>query len=570
MLNLAYKSQTSKISFKNIYTVNSDDQVTRRTGTQVDENNPDYPVNVLNTAMLYSQSNLYSSQLMAEHVFPKSEIKVHFVGSLNDIFRQVPDFRKQSYSQSFDGVEFTNLSAQIPVGGADINQSGRFFSTLNERLYSANYDVTFPMFKETTHKMDFKTGGFHQIRNRSFDARSFGYVRNFGMNPKLLEYGLDTIFAEKNISNKLYIKEDTRPTDAYSAASVLHAGYLMFDNRFIKKGTDYESDKDKVRFIWGVRVESYLQELNTKDVSDKPLMVDTTVVDILPSGNLNVSLTKKAMLRLGGSRTVSRPEFREIAPFAFYDFNLDAVVAGNPKLRRATINNFDVRYEFYPGGSEIISASFFYKDFTNAIEMINEPGSGAGSRTFGFQNAPKATNYGVEFEFRKHLAFIDSLRGTNFWGGFSVFGNFSYIKSEVDLSRFDGASSGLRPLQGQSPYIINTGISFASPSPTSSTGINVVANRVGRRIAFVGNSAVPDIYENSRTVLDVQVSQTIKKKLTMKLNFGDILAQDLVFYQDLNKNGKYEKDEITNVDKDNAIYRYTYGRNISFNVSYKF
>jgi TonB-dependent receptor len=559
MLNLAYKSNTSKFSFKNIYTINSEDQVTQRTGTQVDENNPDYPVNVLNTAMLYSQSDLYSSQLTAEHVFPANMIKIRATGSMNDIYRQVPDFRKQSYSQSFDGDKFTPFSAQIPMGGADINQSGRFFSSLKERLYSANYDITVPFFKEKDYRVDVKTGGFHQWRNRSFDARSFGYVRNFGLSPKVLEYGLDTIFAEKNLSNKLFIKEDTRPTDSYDAGSTLNAAFLMLDNHFT----------DKVRFVWGVRAESYRQKLDTRDASDKPLTVDTTVTDILPSGNISISLGKnnRSMLRLSGSRTVSRPEFREIAPFAFYDFNLDAVVAGNTQLKRATINNFDVRYEFYPGGAQIVSASVFYKKFKNAIEMLNEPGSGAGSRTFGFQNAPEALNYGVELEFRKHFDFIDSLVGTKYWSGLTMFGNFSYIKSEVDLSKFDGASSGLRPLQGQSPYIINTGASYALPSATS---FSVMLNRVGRRIAFVGNSAVPDIYENPRTMLDIQVAQTIAKRLNLKVNFSDLLAQDLIFYHDLNKNGKYDADEATNPDKDNAIYTYTYGRNISFSVSYKF
>ncbi|MGZ5283850.1 MAG: TonB-dependent receptor domain-containing protein, partial [Bacteroidia bacterium] len=556
MLNLAFKTEKSKFSFKNIVTVNSEDQVSYRTG--VYEEDPEYKTNVRNTALLFSQNNLYSSQLTGDHLL-KNDIKIHWVGSYNKIYRQVPDFRKQAYSQTIDKNIESEIpySARVGYGGADINQSGRFFSELNENLYSGSFDVSMPVLKklqsiETT----VKTGGYLSMRNRDFAARSFGYVQNFGLNPKVLSYGLDSIFSHNNISEKLYIKEDTRPSDSYKAGSDLKAAYLMADNKFGKN----------IRLVWGVRAENYRQQLIALDASGKEVKVDTTVLDILPSANVSLSLSSKSNLRFCASKTVSRPEFREIAPFAFYDFNLDAVVSGNPTLQRSTIQNFDIRYEFFPGGSQIISASVFYKKFTDAVEMINEP-VGAGSRTFGYQNAPNATNYGVELEFRKNLTFMDTLLHTNFLSNVSVFSNVSYIKSEVDLTKFKEASNGMRPLQGQSPYIINAGFSYASAKGLS---VSLLANRIGRRIAYVGNKDVPDIWENPRTVVDFQIAQKFYKKLDVKIAFGDVLAQNLIFYQDLNSNGKYDTDETANPDKDNAIYNYKYGRNISLGLSYKF
>ncbi len=558
MLNLAYKTQKSKYSFKNIYTINSEDQVSYRTG--IYEEDPEFRNNVRNTALLFSQNSLYSTQLTGDHALPKNDIKIHWVGSYNKINRQVPDFRKQAYSQTIDENVSGEIpySAQVGYGGANINQSGRFFSELAENLYSGNVDVSMPVLKQITKvETSIKTGLYTALRSRDFSARSFGYVQNFGLNPRILTYGLDSIFSHDNLSEKLYIKEDTRPSDSYKAGSALQAAYLMADNKFGKN----------IRLVWGVRAENYRQRLNALDVAGKEIKVDTTVLDLLPSANVSVSLTSKTNLRFCASKTVSRPEFREIAPFAFYDFNLDAVVSGNPTLQRSTIQNFDIRYEFFPGGSQIISASVFYKKFTNAVEMINEP-VGAGSRMFGYQNAPDATNYGIELEFRKNLTFLDTLFHTTFMSNFMVFSNLSYIQSQVDLSKFKEASNGIRPLQGQSPYIINAGFSYGSAKGLS---LSLLANRIGRRIAYVGNKDVPDIWENPRTVIDMQIAQKlVKNKLDIKLNFGDLLAQNLVFYQDLNRNGKYDKDETTNPNKDNAIYNYTYGRNISLGLSYKF
>ncbi len=272
-------------------------------------------------------------------------------------------------------------------------------------------------------------------------------------------------------------------------------------------------------------------------------------------------LTEKANLRLCASKTLSRPEFREIAPFAFYDFNIDYVVAGNPRLVRSEIYNYDARWEFYPGNGQVVSASVFYKYFRNPIEFINNPNSGAGSRTYGYANAPEATNYGFEFEFRKNLDFADNWFKTKFFSNLTWNGNFAYIFSEVDLSKFPDAGNGKRQLQGQSPYIINSGLQYRVPN--TSTSFSFMVNRVGRRIAFVGNKQIPDIYENPRTVLDFQFAFKASKHLDLKFNFSDLLAQHQVFYMDNDKNKKYSS-------KDNTIFDYTMGRNLGFSATYKF
>lgn len=561
LLNLGYKiGQNNKLSFKNLYSVNSEDQTILRGGL-TNLNDTASVQQVKNTAYWYQQNQLLSQQLTGEHFSPKGLIRVKWTGGYSHVKRDMPDFRRVSYARGYNllNPDSTTGPYTAQIGNqVQLEQAGRFFSKLKESQYSGSYEVGLPLqfIKNKAYETNIKAGGYHQYRTREFNARSFGYVfkTGGGLTNAYKQGVLDTIFDPSNFKyNRFYIDDATNPTDAYTANSTLHAGFIMADQRIASH----------LRAVYGVRFEHFNQRLDSKNSNGDPLSVNTTKNDWLPSINLTYELTQKMNVRLSASRTVSRPEFREIAPFAFYDFNIDAVVAGNPLLQRASIGNFDARWEYYPTGGELISVSGFYKTFKNPIEFINEPNSGAGSRRFGYANAPSATNYGVEVEIRKNFSFIDSLANTSFFGNVVFFGNFSYIVSKVDLTSLGEAGTGTRPLQGQSPYVLNTGIQINEPK--TNIGFSLLVNRVGRRIAFVGNNQVPNIYENPRTVLDLQVSKKFFKKLDVKFTLGDILAQNQVYYQDLNNNKKLDR-----TGADNIIFDYTFGLNASLGLSLKF
>ena len=154
-----------------------------------------------------------------------------------------------------------------------------------------------------------------------------------------------------------------------------------------------------------------------------------------------------------------------------------------------------------------------------------------------------------------------------------------YFDKNVALEKF-----GTRPLQGQSPYILNTSLQYYNPKSALSAAIFV--NRIGRRIAFTReiNGSIPDLWENPRTVVDISVSKRIWKGLEAKLAINDILAQDLVFYWDNNGNGKldkFSKEQLINssnapgesakrFEMDNDVFRYKMGYSLSFSLSYKF
>jgi outer membrane receptor protein involved in Fe transport len=351
------------------------------------------------------------------------------------------------------------------------------------------------------------------------------------------------------------LEEATKVSDSYQASSMLHAGFLMFDTKF----------KEKFRFVGGARIESYNQKFSyTEAGSNIDKTIDTTVVDILPSLNFIYSINKKMNVRLSYYKTLSRPEFRELAPFAFYNFAMDNILSGNTNLKRALIDNMDVRYEIFPGAGQIFSISGFYKYFKNPIELVNRTGVSGASELY-YTNVSKVVNYGIELEYRIKLdAFAKGASKQNtFLSNTTLYTNLALIKSEVDVSQIIGSSSTSRPLQGQSPYIVNAGIQYTEPK--SNFTFSASYNVVGRRIYIVGNVQEPDVWENQRNVIDLQISKSfLDKKLEVKLNVRDLLAQDLIFYQDINLNKKYDK----NVD--NRWQETTFGQTISLSLNYTF
>ncbi len=194
----------------------------------------------------------------------------------------------------------------------------------------------------------------------------------------------------------------------------MNAGYLQLDNQFT----------DKLRVIWGVRVEDFDQLVGSVRASD-PRHVHTRVTDFLPGINITYKPNANTNIRLSGSQTVVRPEFRELSPFAFYDFELNAQVQGNNTVKRSKITNADLRYEIYPRGGELITLGVFYKHFNDPLEYYFNR-TGPATNTFNVANIDKAIGYGAEFEFRKKLDFLaQSLKN------FTLTGNLSYIHSRV-------------------------------------------------------------------------------------------------------------------------------------------
>ncbi len=507
LANFAYSWGTNKIALKNIYNRVLENQFTAREGID-DSQSPFF-----RTADYLLQRSLVSTQLSGNHqLSAESKIKLDWNLNYANTDRREPGFKRMEYQEESAGGGYTRAS--IPSSGqADPRLAGDFNSKLNENLYGGAFDITVPV-KWIQDKNKIKFGYFGQYRKRDFAARVLGFIRGEQFDTNLLLLPQDQIFAASNIRENGYVlNEITNGSDIYDANSFLNAGYLMFDG-FVT---------EKLRVGLGARLESYNQQLNSSDNAGSPINVDTTYTNLLPSLNLIYNFTEKASIRLSGSQTVGRPEFREIAPFGFYDFNKNVAVVGNPSLKQSKTTNVDLGYAIYPSAGQVFSVSAFYKNFDSPIEQRLQLGSTG--RIFGYGNSNSATLYGVEMEFRRPLDLLsETLKN------FTFSANASYMKSEVKVSTTVN-STGKRPLQGQSPYLINAGLQYNS-KVENSTGVSLLFNRIGKRIWAVGNVLDPDIYENPRNILDLQLSKRFaKSRAEIKLNYSDILNNRAIYYQ---------------------------------------
>lgn len=537
MLNLTYAHRKHKISFKNLFNRFFDDNYYQRSGYN---NNRLQNVNLRSSFL--NQRSFYSGQLEGDHQLPIANAKFRWNAGYSLVSRSQPDLRVSQYVQPSGTGEFV-------LEGDDTR---RFYSDLEDHSVSAggNLAIPFSLFKQ---KQTVKIGGSTLLRFRDFKSRIFRYkaaTSNFDEQLETLPF--DKIFAPENISTSGFVLEEfTNNQDKYFGVSAVTAGFLMFDNKF----------SDDLRLVWGLRVEYFEQFLRTKDLSAKTVVINPEIWDVLPSANLTWTINGRNNLRLGLFKTVARPEFREIAPFSFYDYEQNYGISGRPDLKRTEIYNADMRYEIYPGAGESISLGGFYKRFQNPIEFRLDPGTNADRRQYFYQNASSANTYGIELELRKNLSFLDETN--SILERMVLFGNFTYIFSEVSFAdEFSGSPVSVnRPIQGQSPYLINGGIQYSSRN--SGFNISALYNRIGHRLSLVGNQEFPDIYERPRHLLDIQVAKRIlKKKGEIKLQVSDIFNQPIYMYENVDSKKTYSN------SSDRLFSSYKPGTTISIGFSY--
>jgi outer membrane receptor protein involved in Fe transport len=534
----------SKISFKNLLNVNSGNYATLRVGKDFDAaSNTLLGDNIKATELAFKANTFYNTQLTGDHNIKKYHAKFHWFGGFNILDQYIPDQRRLQYVQ--DDAANPSSPYRAAIGGSNASQKSgsRYYGFLNDYIYTAGADLS-KTFMLHNLAQTVKGGYFFQVKDRLFDSRPFAiYLPSDNSSIRLLPS--DKIFSAENfgngIENKFAFNELAGSSYRYIANSILNAGFLQSDNQL----------SDKLRIVWGLRIEDFDQVIGSMKKSD-PRHVHNKVTDYLPGLNVTYKLNTTTNLRLSGSQTVIRPEFRELSTFQFYDFDLGATVAGYTGLVRTKVSNFDLRYELYPRGGELLTFGVFYKYFKNPIEAYFNPSSG-GASTYNFLNAAEANGFGAELEFRKKLDFNTVLKN------FTVQGNLSYIYNRVSGIGLNES----RAMQGQSPYLLNAGIQY----DVEKYGLNttLLFNQIGRRIAYVGGSDQPPIWENPRPVLDLQIAKKIlKTKGEVKLNIADIINRQAIFYTDLNDNKKYD------AGTDAFAIKRNYGSNTSISFSYNF
>jgi TonB-dependent receptor len=317
----------------------------------------------------------------------------------------------------------------------------------------------------------------------------------------------EQIFVTQNIGNLFRFNEETRPTDAYDAGLRNTGVYGMADVAL----------SAQLRLVAGVRVENFEQEVVTQDpfgLFATEIRAENRNTDVFPSLNLVYALRPDMNLRVSASQTVNRPEFRELAAFEFTDVVGNRAVRGNPNLRRALIQNYDVRWEAFAGRRNVLAASLFVKRFQDPIERVI---FASAQPLASFENAESARNVGVELELGRQI-------GRHVFVG----ANYSYVDSSITLSG-EGAqvqTSRERALAGQSDHLFNGVVEYA----VGGFSTRLLYNYFGSRISDVGAFGAPDIVEAGRGSLDFVIGQRIGR-LGLRLNVENLTDSEWLFQQ---------------------------------------
>lgn len=473
-------------------------------------------------ALQYLERSLNSAQLKGEHAFNGEDpIKVDWLSSFTYSTQNEPDLRffTNSFSISEGDTIYQILPSRYP-------EPTRYFRDMEEYNFDNKLNVTVPFKQWNGLSAKFKVGGAFVGKQREFRERIFEYTNASSLpyNGSVSDYLSDqNLGLREGSSNNfgLVIQEISDLQNSYDGSETVMAGYAMVDLPFT----------GKLKATLGARYER--TDINLTSLQTRLPEGNIETNDVLPAANFTYEIVKDMNLRFAYGRTLARPTFRELAPFATFDFIGDFILVGNTNLKRTLIDNLDVRWEYYPGPGEIISVSGFYKNFQDPIERsVNPVASSDQNVELNYRNVPNALVYGAELEFRKSLGFISEALQN-----FRLGSNVTVLRSRVDISEGelsilranDPEAESTRPLFGQAPYIVNAFATYDNEA--ARMNVNVTYNVSGEKLYIVSVGGTPNVFEQPRHGLDVTVTKGFGPRFSARLNAQNLLNPEFKFTQ---------------------------------------
>lgn len=592
VLNGGIQGERFKVNLRNLYT-----QTFNEDFYQTTVFNRDLGLKAQNNFVDPMYSRIQQHKIDGENSIGKKGMKLNWSGAFTRMNQDHRDTRKFNYA-ALSNTFGTFYQRPNVVTAADVPGNYmwdyRLWTAIKERDYNWSVSLSQP-FNFLQDKSLVKVGytGWYKKRSQDITMAQVFAQRNPNHNftdpyetlltPDRVGYGL----------NKAYYFLDNTNGGLFNADSKYHAAYLMLDQRFFQK----------LRVVYGLRAENFNLKNRQEDeirrrmieqmkrpgqtfISDVPILTGEKNWNFLPSVNLTYSFNSKMNLRAAYTKTMIRPDFRETSTFTFPDPLLEAGIKGG-NLSSTKIQNVDLRYEFYPNPDEIFSVSGFYKYIDRPVELINE-NPGTNTVILEYKNQHSAKNMGLEIEWRKSLGFINPALQN-----FNLFGNAAWIWSEVKTlikisnPNYDPKNPGKepkeitaiqplkRPLIGQSPYIINAGLSYQSRF----AGATLSFNRSGYRSYLIAVNPANTEFQSPRSLMDLQLSaRVLKQKGEIKFNVSNLLNTQDVYYNNANswKSEAQSYERIKGTDKyepefgDNIRYRMKYGRTYNLSFTYNF
>lgn len=487
----------TRLAFNNTYNRTMDSEARVETGLS---ENLGIPFNI--TRQRYVERSVRSSQLVLQRDLTDRQ-KVEVAVSASGVTRKEPD-RSEFVQAIFNDPE--TGAPMAPQWFSSSNEGAvRSFGDLSEDAYEAraHYRIVFGEYGRT---LALKTGGL--ARHAARDAQSTAYSINAsGITQSERELPAEEIFNGRytGAGDDVWRVTPIGVGGTYTASDFQYAGFVMAEKEF----------SPRWQLITGARAEYSDVLVEAQPTVGAVSRTNPTFLDVLPAVALTFRPSERVNVRLSASQTVSRPEYRELAPIQYREVIGFDNVTGNPDLKRALIQNYDIRWEWYLGAGEVVSVGAFAKRFTNPIERVYRGSSG--TRIITFVNAEGADNIGVELEGRKNLDFISD-RLANL----SLSANATVMQSDI---RIGGGTSAVtnnnRAMVGQAPYMFNTGLTWMSNA--GGTSATLLYNVVGERITDAGEQPLPDVKELERHVLDFSLRFPVTERLSARVDARNLL-----------------------------------------------
>ena len=474
---------------------------------------PDGPDPVMRQSSFFFERELYDLQGVAELDFGAIDLDLR--GTYARTLRKSPYEREFSYAfdptigdyvnrlgGSFETatITFSDLDEQVLAGGADLSYAEPFGLPVT---LTVGYSYTDTERQSTRYFFRYRGPGGGRVSDVVGQLRP-DYLLS------------DYIIVTNGITLQ---PEAANGAPFYEGGLEVHAGYVMAN-----------ADLGSSLFLsGGVRYEEARQSVTT-GAAFAPTSLNNGYW--LPAATLTWRLAEDVQVRLHGSKTIARPQFRELAPQQYEDFESDRSFFGNPFLRDTQIANAEARFEFYPGRDERVSIAGFYKRLDNPIEAVVSPPSSSGDILVGFTYAPRANLYGAELELQKYLP-LEGLGGFFETRRLLIGANYTYSKSElvvgdeavaapIQPTSPDPANPIMitvpasvifengAPLVGQSEHLLNVQIGIEDSERLSQ--LTLMANYASERVTFRGSRSpvYPDAVEEPGLSVDVVLRQSVR------------------------------------------------------------
>lgn len=530
---LSWANENNEVKWTNFYVRNTTKEARSEAGPDFDAGGS----TIRNDYTEWFVRQLFTTQLAGEHDFMNGALEVDWRAAYAKTSRDAPYETRFQYGVNAAGDFIHNIQGNLIS-----------FSELDDDIVSGGADVSYTLPLSDVREAKFSVGVASFENTRDAVRRDLQFAAVNGLTDEQRESRVDFLTSDFNINpTTLQIREipGFSGASAYDAKLAVNAAYAMVDAEIIPL----------VRTTVGVRYEDGEQEVVSRDLFGGAAPYPATRIEEqywLPSFTATWNFAEDQQLRLGASKTIGRPQFRELAPQSYTDPESNRTFIGNPFLVDTEIVNLDARYEWFFARQQYVTAGVFYKNLDKPVESVIVAAS-TGDRQQSYVNAPEARVVGAEVEVKKYWEFPDA--GMPFIANkrWLVQANYTWSDSEVSVKSgdvvFDLSGAGQPSpadffiedgsrLQGQSEHVANLQLGWEDDTDRSQATfiVNYVSERITARGAGQAGNREPDYIQNPGVFLDFVYRQDFDlwgQELGLALEARNLLGTDFDEYQEL-------------------------------------